>query len=471
MGIGLDSHVRRTTPPCTGSTGACPMNNATMKDNVSKVADAKLCCSCGACAWICPRKAVSYRETVGGYLLPEINPVRCTGCGVCLSICPGAGLASGVLNRLPKDPFTGDVLDAYVGKATDKDLYANSQSGGIVSALLSHALKTGKIAAAVTTVMVEGNPPRAVPRLAMNADEVRLSQKSKYCPVPLLSIMEEVEKVDSPVALVGVSCQIHGLLNIVERYPRLKDKIRFTVGLICERTMAYTAMDYLIKKVGSFEDGAIMLHFRDKACGGYPGNVNIVCSNGRSTSLPATVRKGIKDFFTPARCRLCFDKMNVLADITVGDPWGISPVDRAGGESIAVVRTEAGRNLFRDAIDKGAVAVRQIDYQQALAGQKIDRKRLEWNGYMEAWRPLGWPIPNFCENILRPAAPEPCSDRFRNDLLHALSLDQYASRDAVVAAASKAMLFQGMRRNASWLLGMAIRVGRRIAGNIVQGVC
>ena len=115
-----------------------------------------------------------------------------------------AGLAPALVSRLPCDPFSGTALQTYVGKATDGDLYANSQSGGIVSALLSHALQAGKIGGAVTTVMVAGNPPRAKAMLAKSFEEIRQAQKSKYCPVPLLSIMGEIEEFEKPVAVVGV---------------------------------------------------------------------------------------------------------------------------------------------------------------------------------------------------------------------------------------------------------------------------
>lgn len=439
--------------------------------SIAAVAASRLCCSCGACAWACPQNAITYVETVGGYLLPKLDPGVCTECGICLSICPGAGLLPAVAARLPADPFAGIACQAYVGRAIDERLYANSQSGGIVSALLAHALDSGTIGGVIAAVMVEGTPPRTVARLVKNASALHDTQKSKYCPVPLLSILSEVEKQDRPVAFVGVGCQLHGLHNLCEQLPRLKGKIAFTIGLICDRTMTYAATDYLLKRTHTSAKDSKLLHFRDKACGGYPGSVHVVCSGGVSVCLPPSARMAIKDHFTPARCRLCFDKMNVLADITAGDPWGISGVDRIGGESLAVIRTDLGRHLFHSALDRRAVTARPIDYQQALLGQGIEHKRIDWRGYVDAWSELAFPLPSFCDQIRPYSCPLPEeTDLYRRHLLQAVSLDHYPSRDALLAAVQRTLFSRKLKRIVASTIRAMKRMIERIAGRIHRGV-
>jgi coenzyme F420 hydrogenase subunit beta len=431
-------------------------------NTVQEIADLRLCCSCGACAWACPRKAISYIETVGGYLLPSVNSCECLHCGVCRSICPGLGLVPTVGSRLPKDPFEGTALQTYVGKATNKDLYSNSQSGGIASALLTSALETGEIAGAITTVMAAGKPPRATARLAKSIDEIKMAQKSKYCPVPLLSILGEIENLKGRVAFVGVACQMHGLLNLLERFSKLQEKISFTLGLVCDRVMTYAAVDYLLKRAGASESEEMVLHFRDKACGGYPGNVNAVSLNGCSVSVPSRSRIEMKDFFTPVRCRLCFDKMNVFADAVVGDPHGITEVDRVAGESVAIIRTERGRELFNKAIQRGDLNVRDVTYHDVLEGQAIRHKRAEWRNYAAAWIEMGYPLPNFSERLRhRPDRSRP-NGRYKRVFLHALSLDQYPSRRALVTDAERHLFFRRLR-------GIAV-LPWHIAANLIRSL-
>lgn len=439
----------------------CPMTiDGIQQGNVAAVAESRLCCSCGACAWACPRNAISYIETVGGYVLPAVDSAACTGCGICTKVCPGISLVPAVADRLAADPFTGAVLETYVGKAADKDLYANSQSGGIVSALLVDALNRQEIGGAVTVVMVSGTPPRACARLARSLAEIREAQKSKYCPVGLLSILSEVERQDRPVAFVGVGCQIQGLHNLCECFPRLKAKVAFTIGLVCDRTMTYAATDCLLKRARIATDDPKVLHFRDKACGGYPGNVNVVCSSGVAVALPSRMRMSMKDFFTPARCRLCFDKMNTLADVTMGDPWGIEDADTVGGESVAVIRTEIGRRIFRRALNEGAVTARETGYRQVLAGQGIERKRVDWRGYAAAWKDLGRPLPNFCEQFGPQAPSRQEGDPYREHLRHAIALDRYSARGRLIAAFERKQFFLRVTGK----LARPVRAAKRMLG-------
>lgn len=420
--------------------------------SISEVVKYKLCCSCGACYYACPQDDISFHETVGGNLFPEIDITKCTNCGICKNICPGNNLDTNLIDKLSCDPFTGSALQIFVGKATDESIYKNSQSGGIVSALLIHALNTNRIGGAITSVMVSGNPPKVVPKLAKSIEEIKQAQKSKYCPVPLLSILNEIEELEKPVAVVGVACQMHGLLNILEQYPRLKEKISFTIGLICSHTMTYGAIDYLLKKANGSIDTSKILHYKDKTCGGYPGNVNIIYSNDHTVSMTASTRMKIKDFFTPARCRLCFDKMNIFSDITVGDPWGIDGVDRKGGESVAIIRTEKGMDIFQDAVKDNAVNVRKISYDEALAGQNIEKKRIDWRGYIEAWNNLGYPVPDYFEHIRKYTQSNHQNARYKKQLQHAFSLEKYPSRKALIAAAEKEMFYQSIKRKVTWPL-------------------
>ncbi|MBM4401608.1 MAG: 4Fe-4S dicluster domain-containing protein, partial [Crenarchaeota archaeon] len=184
------------------------------QENISEIGALRLCNACGACKFVCPGRAITYEETIGGYLIPRVDEALCVECGLCTSVCPGAGLSPSVLDFLPADPFTGKAMASYVGKAQNEEIFNNSQSGGIVSALLSFALEHKGMHGALTVAMVPGKPPRPMPKFAQSTEEIIQAQKSKYCPVPLLSILDQAEKSDAPVAVVGVPCQVHGLLNI-----------------------------------------------------------------------------------------------------------------------------------------------------------------------------------------------------------------------------------------------------------------
>lgn len=62
------------------------------KSSVADIAESTLCCSCGACAWACPEKAISYVETMGGgTFFPKFSAL-----GAALSLLISHGAAIGL---------------------------------------------------------------------------------------------------------------------------------------------------------------------------------------------------------------------------------------------------------------------------------------------------------------------------------------------------------------------------------------
>jgi coenzyme F420 hydrogenase subunit beta len=393
---------------------------------VSEVANHKLCNTCGGCKWICPHHAIEFNETIGGYFFPKVSYELCTMCGLCVSICPGVGFCESLITAIPKDPFVGDSLGAFVGRANDEKIYQRSQSGGIVSALLASTLASDEISGATVVVMEAGMPPRAVVKIARDIEAIIGSQKSKYCPVPLLSILKEIEDSDKPIAVVGLSCHLHGLFNILDLSPHLKHKIAFTIGLICDRVMTYAAVDYLIEK-SKISNLDTILYFRDKMCTGYPGDVRVVSRSGESVCMPASERHRIKDLLTPARCRICFDKMNIFADLTIGDPHGIEGVDRKFGESLLIVRTKKGERIVKAAENSGFLNIRKINYESAHKGQAIWKKKKHWGGFAQAWIRTGSYLPNYCHKIMK-LVPQQNGKKYIHELNRSLDLDLFDSR-------------------------------------------
>jgi len=430
--------------------------------NISKVAQAKLCNTCGACFAMCPAQAIDYRETPGGYYLPVVDEQACNHCGLCRDACPGIHFGDSLVKQMPEDPFAGVVQEAYVGKAADKIFFENSQSGGIVSALLVNELTAGRIKGAVIVTMQPGTPPRPEAYIAKTPEAIYHAQKSKYCPVPLLGFIRELKNMEGPVAVVGISCQIHGLLNILDTIPKLHNKIAFTVGLVCDRILTFAALDYLVHKADLNHTTPTVLHFRDKRASGYPGDVHVFSVNGNSRVVPSKTRMQIKDYFTPARCRLCFDKMNVFSDITVGDPHGLQGVDRKCGESMLVVRTEKGREIVNCASQSGTINIRPVQYEQVLRGQGIDKKREQWRGYIEAWKQMGNTLPDYYAQV-KNHAPFPADlQKYRQDLGYSLDLDGFSSRQELIRQVEKMLKKKQLYSRLLYPLRLPWRAGRKM---------
>jgi coenzyme F420 hydrogenase subunit beta len=220
--------------------------------------------------------------------------------------------------------------------------------------------------------------------------------------------------------------------------------------------MTLAAIDFLLNEAGINTKEKTLLNFRDKSCGGYPGNVSVTGDDRKTVVLPAAKRMQIKDFFTPPRCRICFDKMNVLCDIAVGDPWGINDYDKSRGETVFIARTEKGENLTRSALVGDCLIAHEICYDSILHGQHIEEKRRLWREFTGAWNTQGYLLPIYAERIAK-IEPHPRASICRL-IHHSMSLDGFKSREKLFKLAKNELRLKKI----SSLLKKPVRIAKKI---------
>ena len=357
---------------------------------VDEVVDHGLCTGCGSCMAACPQDAIAMKETASGLLSPVINPASCNDCRLCAKVCPGDHFEQGMIAE-GTDPFAGPVRDCYLVQHRRRDVLAAAQSGGAVTGLLLHLLERGRIDRALVTVMPEDGSLRPYSLLTNDPETIRKSSGSKYCPVPLNARLSEIDSAER-IAVVGLPCHLHGVAHLCRHVPHWRRENLLLIGLVCDRILSFRAMDYLVYKAGIRRQNVQSLRFRSKQRNGWPGDVRIVTREGKSHFLPAGERIACKDLFTPQRCRLCFDKMNVLSDITCGDPHGLSKDVK--GKSAVLARTSEGQSAVQSAIGAGVFVSRCIPADDLFAGQKIENKRREYAAYAGLWSARGYAAPS-----------------------------------------------------------------------------
>jgi coenzyme F420 hydrogenase subunit beta len=402
------------------------MNISSLK-NISYTVDQGLCNTCGACSGVCKAEAIHFEEYVSGCIFPQVDNIKCTECGLCIEVCPGIHFGNTLRIEMPLDPFVGTATEVFVGRSANNRIYKNSQSGGVVTALLGNLFDTGKINAALVVKTNPGQPPRAEPLIAIDKKGIISAQKSKYSPVPLLSVLSQLNDIKGLLAIVGLPCQMHGLFNVFDVTPKLKERIIYKIGLICDRTLSCAAIDFFIIKAGMQNHKDVDVIFRDKSCNGYPGDVHVISKIGKSVVFDAKTRILLKDYLTPLRCHFCFDKMNVFSDVTIGDPHGIADIDRENGESVCIIRNITGSEIVQSAINNQTVKLRRILYTDVINGQKITDKKSKWKGFCGEWIVHGNQLPDYydlinknCESIQ--------SNNAKLNINQSLTLNNFDSR-------------------------------------------
>jgi len=356
--------------------------------NIKFVVDNDLCTCCGTCAGLCPESAIQMMESPGGLLLPRIDTERCTKCRICVLVCPGWKVEK-IWPELT-DAYKGQALSAFLVHAVDPQSRLESQSAGAVTALCGYLLSCGEVDGVLVTEMPVDGSLRPKPFIARSAEDLKKARGSKYCPTGSNAGLRRVNLEES-IALVGLGCHIHGLRRAEMNMPNRVSNVKVAIGLICEGMMGFGSMDYLVEKSGLKRDEVESLRFKNKKFGGWPGDTSVKLFNGEERRVSKKHRLASKFGFGLPRCMLCWDKLNIGADITAGDPWGIC--NDKEGFNVLIARTEKGNKIVRNAISKGFLVGELLDIEMINRGQNIEVRRKSCSGSLNAWKEMGRLIP------------------------------------------------------------------------------
>ena len=103
---------------------------------------------------------------------------------------------------------------------------------------------------------------------------------------------------------------------------------------------------------------------------------------------------GFLQKFRPFRCYLCPDGTSELADISCGDPWYREIKEGDAGFSLALVRTQRGREILHGAMDSGYVSLERVGPKILKDSQRnlLEKRKAIW-GRLLAMKFFGIPTP------------------------------------------------------------------------------
>lgn len=364
--------------------------------NISSITNQLLCSGCGTCNTICGQKAISMRKSpTMGLLYAAIESEKCTDCGLCIKVCPSNN-ALIEKEELNVDNIVGTVKGCYVGRSSDKKIYNNAQSGGVATTILSFLFDRSLIDAAICCRMEPGLPvPEVHYQIITSAEALSNSQKSCYTQVDIVSALNNIDHFKS-VAVVGVPCHIRGIINLMQF--KKFGNISYRIGLICDKSYADTYMEALIRGEKKAKV-PITIQYKKKNFsyeGKYysyqeaPTVINSV--NGNLKIISRDKRIYLKDQFAVPKCKICWDKLNVHADIVLGDPWGLEGrYDKNTGDSVIVVRTDKAASVLEKMESLKLIGLTPTPLDEVVKGQLIKERvssirSINWNGFTQTWR-------------------------------------------------------------------------------------
>ncbi len=339
-------------------------DNEGQRSLISKVFEQGMCVKCGACVGLCPH--FSYWD--GEVVVLD----RCTAdTWRCLQYCPRAefpGTEPAPKERA-KEGSLGPIREVQAARSSQKEVSDYGQYGGVVSTLLIRALEKGFIRAAIVTdAGSDGMSPAG--RVVRSTDEIVACSGSRYVSAGALAALNGMlREGDEAVGVVGLPCQMEALARMGRSQPdgrERMERVKIKIGLFC--TWALDA-----RSLRSFlAERQIAGRVKKYDIPPPPAETFMVLTETGWTRIPLEDIRGL----VQKGCRLCGDMTGEWADISVG------VVEGRSHWNTVIIRTEAGADLFREAIVRGDLEIEEVsekNWEHLKEASANKKRRAEMN--------------------------------------------------------------------------------------------
>lgn len=342
----------------------------------------KECFGCEACAQCCPKNAITMKENNEGFRYPEIDENKCIHCNLCRKVCPYTNMPQ----KYQEKQY------AWGGYHTDWKIRDLSTSGGAFSAIVDAFCDNNYIIFGATSQGL-----KVFHTYVNDKNKVKIFRKSKYLQSNMgdsFIKVKEFLRVGKKVLFSGTPCQIAGLKSFLKNE---KVDNLLTVEVICEGVPS----PYFMKKYNQhlkkqyFSD-IVEIDYRytdtneifDKKYGKWDFQVmNVELENGRKIKKDRWINPFWKIWLShlmsrPACYNCKFTTSDRVADITLGDLWGVhlycpELYGKNGGASLVICNSEKGKKVFE--IAKKQLYGHELDFETAKKYQSPLRKSINAN--------------------------------------------------------------------------------------------
>ena len=306
------------------------------------------CTGCGACLQSCPKKCITWCRGEFGFKYPSVDRDICIDCGLCERVCP-------------IEKHTAEIKSQNVYAVVNKDsqVLKRSTSGGAFSAIASKVLKDN----GVVYGCIMGNSFKVKHVRIEKESQLGKLRGSKYVQSDTENTFNSVKSDllnGIKVLYSGTPCQIDGLISFLgKKYDNL-----ITVDIVCHGVGSQAYFNKFVDQFKKHCPSVERIEFRNKrfvgwSCGGVVVKHD---SQGSKKVLPFyNYENYYYSYFLSGEifrksCYSCkYANTNRVADITLGDFWGIEKIcpsfDSKDGCSLVIINTPNGEKVLNSIAD------------------------------------------------------------------------------------------------------------------------
>lgn len=325
-------------------------------DNVQS----KQCTGCGACAQICPKKAVYMVYDDEKFLYPVVDNALCIECGLCEKSCH-------ILHPAPRvHAIEGMAFGGYI---KDNAIRAASTSGGMFTAIVNAFCDTDSVIFGA----VADSPIYVYHTFVQSIDDIGVFRKSKYMQSIIGDAYIDVKRFllqRKKVLFSGTPCQIAGLYSFLGRsYDNL-----LTVDMVCHGVPSPLFIEKEKEWVEhKCHSQVTHIDYRDKKYNHWDRyQLTFFLSNGRAYAknryTDPFYRVWLDELISRPACYQClYANTARVSDITLADFWTVERYNPSlyngnRGTSAMIVSTEKGRQVMEKLTEKAYVIPISLQY-------------------------------------------------------------------------------------------------------------
>lgn len=336
-------------------------------DSLRSVIDSGYCIGCGACV------AVGESVQLGLNKERQIIEPLTEGGRYAASVCPSIEVNYPLIEEyLFGKSATGPlgVVDSiFLAQSTNEGRNNLASSGGLIKEAVGHLLESGVVDGVIAIKHDKGLDYTA--QMLVDSSRIDELPGSIYHNISYADVFKILLETDKKVALVALPCQLEGVYNFITKIkPELKEKVVFTVGLLCAWQYTRHSINAIAKYSGFEPKEITNVAYRG---GGPIGKLRIELNN-RPTEI-IDRRSNInyqvafdRSFNTP-RCALCINHTNYFADLVVGDSWMQSTRFSKTGISIAIARSPLAGSLLKEMEQSNRLVLYQVTEDEVIESE------------------------------------------------------------------------------------------------------
>ena len=360
-----------------------------MTRTIAEIVANDMCIGCGLCEALTGGRVKMVMTPAGSLRPSTVDGFTPQEDARLVAACPGAVAEARVEAGCKSDPVWGAYRSMARAWAAHPDVRYEGATGGVLTALGMHALRTGRVG----FVLHVGADPEAPMRsrwvLSETPESVQANTASRYGPTaPLAGLAAALDR-GQPFALIAKPCDLGAVHSLSKMDPRVDELCIIRLVLVCGGQSRLTKSTAVLDEFGLDEAEVALFRYRGH---GNPGATVVETKAGeRFTKTYLDMWADESGWDVETRCKFCPDALGEAADVASADIWpGGAPTGEDAGFNGIIVRTAIGEELVDSAVQAGELVVagritaRQFDYFQPHQVRKKQALAARYQGLADA---------------------------------------------------------------------------------------